>query len=42
MDKKAQKKLRYEVRLKNIKARGKYLENPGVVRKLERQIRNCT
>ena len=29
-----------EVRLNNVKSRGKYKENPGVVRKLERQLRN--
>ena len=41
MNKKEKMKLRYQVRLNTIKARGKYFENPGVVRKLERQIRNC-
>ena len=35
-----QKKQVLEVRLNNVKARGKHIENPGVVRKLERQLRN--
>ena len=35
-----QKKQILEVRLNNVKSRGKYKENPGVVRKLERQLRN--
>lgn len=37
-----QKKQVLEVRLNNVKARGKHTENPGVVRKLERQLRNLT
>ena len=37
-----QKKQVLEVRLNNVKARGKHIENPGVVRKLERQLRNLT
>ena len=37
-----QKKQILEVRLNNVKARGKHTENPGVVRKLERQLRNLT
>jgi len=37
---KNEKKKVLEARLKTIKARGKYIEFPGVVQKLERQIRN--
>ena len=29
-----------EVRLHKIRARGKYIDCPGVVQKIERQIRN--
>jgi hypothetical protein len=29
-----------KIRLNTVKARGKYLDCPGVVQKLERQIRN--
>ena len=39
---KDQKKKVLEVRLNNVKARGKHLENPGVVQKIERQIRNLS
>lgn len=39
MQKEKKKKL-LEARLKTIKARGKYVDFPGVVQKLERQIRN--
>ena len=35
-----QKKQVLEARLNNVKARGRYTDNPGVVRKLERQLRN--
>lgn len=37
---KSEKKQILETRLKMIKARGKHEDCPGVVRKLERQIRN--
>ena len=37
---KEQKKQILEVRLHRVKARGKDADCPGVVRKLERQIRN--
>ena len=39
---KDQKKQVLEVRLNSVKARGKHLENPGVVQKIERQIRNLS
>ena len=35
-----QKKQILEVRLNNVKSRGKHKDNPGIVRKLERQLRN--
>ena len=35
------KKLLYKTRLSRIKAREEWYKTPGVVRKLERQIRNC-
>jgi len=37
-----QKKQVLEVRLNNVKSRGKHKDNPGVVRKLERQLKNLT
>ncbi len=37
---KEEKKAILEARLRTIKARGKYVEFPGVVQKLERKIRN--
>jgi len=36
----AEKKMLLETRLKSVKARGKSEDCPGVVKKLERQIRN--
>lgn len=39
---KEQKKRILEVRLNNVKSKGKHTENPGVVRKIERQLRNLT
>ena len=35
------KKLLYKTRLSRIKAREGWYKTPGVVKKLERQIRNC-
>ncbi len=42
MNENEKKRLRLERRLATVKARGNHIENPGVVRKLERQIRNCS
>lgn len=37
---KEQKRMVLIARLNHVKSRGKYLDCPGVVKKLERQIRN--
>lgn len=37
---KAEKKMILEVRLNNILSRGKQFDCPGVMKKLQRQIRN--
>ena len=39
---KTEKKLLLETRLNKVKSKGKHIDCPGVVRKLERQIRNLT
>ena len=39
---KAEKKMLLEIRLNNIKSRGKYMDCPGVAKKLERKIRNLS
>lgn len=38
---KEEKALLYKVRLNKIKSKDGWYKIPGVVRKLERQIRNC-
>ena len=38
---KEEKVLTYKVRLNKIKSRDEWYKTPGVVKKLERQIRNC-
>ena len=37
---KEEKKMLIQTRLNNIRARGKQFDCPGVVKKLERQLRN--
>lgn len=37
-----QKKIVLENRLNKVKAQGRYIDCPGVVRKLNRQIRNLS
>ena len=39
---KEEKMLIYKTRLNKIKSRNEWYKTPGVIKKLERQIRNCS